>query len=101
MPLHNNRRFAPRYEHDRPMPPPAAGYSREWRNIREELLAGMGAGRTTTPRINNGPGDRHTVHTNRDLRYDRERVLSGAGHPADRFTNYQIQANRGTANRNL
>jgi hypothetical protein len=37
----------------------------------------------------------------RNLRYDPERVLPGAGHPADRYTNYQIQAERGALNSHL
>lgn len=101
MPNQRKQVFAPKYEHDKPMPPAATHFVREWKNMREELLEGMKAGSATTPRIDNGPGDRHTVHTNANLRYDRERVLTGNGHPADKFTNYQIQANRGAPNSHL
>ena len=97
----SNKRFAPNYQHNNPHPPAAPAYAGEWKIMREELLKGMGADSTKTPRIDNGPGDRHTVHSTKNLRYDRERVLTGNGHPADKFTNYQIQANKGADNRHL
>jgi ribosomal protein L40E len=101
MPSQSNQLYAPKYEHDKPMPRAAPQYSTEWKDMRDELLEGMTAGANTTARIDNGPGDRRTVHTNIDLRYDRERVLAGNGHPADKFTNYQIQANKGSKSKHL
>lgn len=68
----------------------------EWKYTRRELLAEMGVGTDrTTPRINNEPGDRRTIHINMDLRYDRERILQGNGHPQ---TDLQIIKYKQTGN---
>ena len=48
MPNQRKHKFAPKYEHDKPMPPAATDFVREWKNMREELLEGMKAVVLTT-----------------------------------------------------
>ena len=87
---HTQKQFAPNtcpYDWDKhPVP---LGLRQVLKESKIELVGEMKKGR-----VDNYAGDRKTVWSNKNLRYDRERMLGGSGHLVDKFTNYyQLQAN--------
>ena len=88
-------KYAPKYNDHGPQPvrggQAEAYFPNEWSTFKGELLTGMSG---EYPKIDNGEGPKHTIYSDSNLRYDREKRCQSYGHPQDRFQDYSVQANR-------
>jgi len=61
----------------------------------EKLREAMGG---DYPVVDNRGGPKHTVFSDQNFRYDREKPCQSYGHPRDQFFNYSIQGNFQSSN---